>query len=212
MKTIIKGLLEEKALSGYVLSLSNGEKFFVSKAELENNAPLVSSEIRYLIKNTSEGRCLKTCFIDNIKLAKDPHYPFASFEEAIAYASLPTLLQHIVAAIKTQNPQSKIFPAASITFMVKLAWLVSQVENKASGALGESEINLLREFIRLNYGVDSKLMAKFTNELSSRISLDANLLNKDNFYLYASSTADFFENCDDINFDLFKYRALIGEA
>lgn len=212
MKTIIKNLSEEKALNGYVLSLSNGENFFVSKAELENNAPLVTSEIRYLIENTSEGRRFKTCFIDNIKLAHDPDYPFVSFEEAIAYASLPVLLRHIVAAIKTQNPQSKIFPVAPITFLIKLAWMTSQVRSANAASPSEIDLNISQEFITMREGINIKDLTDFIDALSARMSLDANLLDKGNFYLHASSTADFFEKRDDINFDLFKYRALIGEA
>lgn len=212
MKTIIKGLSEEKALNGFVLCLSNGEKFFVSKAQLENNVPLVSSEIRYLIENTSDGRRFKTCFIDNIKLVHDPDYPFVNFEEAIAYASLPMLFRHIVAAIKTQNLQSKIFPTVSITFLIKLAWMTSQARNANTVSPSEIDIKISQEFIYMNEEINSKDLKDLIDELSTRMCLDANLLDKDNFYLHASCTADFFEKRDDINFDLFKYRALIGEA
>lgn len=212
MKTIIKEISEEKALNGYVLTLSNSEKFFVSKAQLENNQIFVTSEIRYLLENTMDGRRFKICFIDNIKLVGDSAYPFTNFEEATVYARLPRLLRHIAAIIKTQNPDNKNFPIGPIVHLLNVAWQMSKSINKNDTTVAEYNVSMSREFAEKYCPHGTKDLAEFLDNLSFEMLRDKDLLNNDSYYLYASSTGSLFEKLDGIKFDLFQYRALIGVA
>ncbi len=212
MKTIIKEVAEEKALKGYVLTLSNFEKFFVSKAELEGHKPLVTSEIRYLIENTSDGRRFKVCFIDNIRLVRDPDYPFKNFEEAAVYASLPPMLRHITAIIKTQNPDNEDFPAGPIVHLLNAAWQMSKTIKKEDKTDTEFNVTMSLEFAEKYCPQGLEQLAVLLDDLSFGMFRDKNLLNNDSYYLYASCTGGIFEKLDGIKFDLVKYRMLIGAA
>lgn len=212
MKTIIKEISEEKALKGYVLTLSNNEKFFISKAQLEDNRIFVTSEIRYLLENTMDGRRFKMCFIDNIKLVGDSGYPFANFEEASVYAHLPQLLRHIASIIKTQNTDNEKFPVGPIVHLLNVAWQMSKSIKKDDKTVAEDNVSMSREFVEKYCSYGTKDLAEFLDNLSFEMFRDKDLLNNDSYYLYASSTGSIFEKLDGIKFDLYQYRALIGAA
>lgn len=214
MERIIKKVEKEKALQGFVLSLENGGKIFLSNVQLNGIVPVKEDVIELTAELSPDKKNLKEIKLNGKQLAADENYPFQTYEESLLYAFLPPLLRHAVAMIKLQNPKSQEIPVPYITYFAAFGWkLYDFCKNQTTLAefkkLSVSEKEAKLPLKNPVPGRDSRLVYNMAEFFAESIFADQKFLEElEAGWLYKSKVMEMFKYYN-IECNLSRYYKLL---
>ncbi len=214
MERIIKKVEKEKALQGFVLSLENGGKVFLSNAQLNGVTPATEDVIELTAELQPDKKNLKEVKLNGKQLAVDENYPFPTYEESLLYAFLPPLLRHQVAMIKVQNPKSQEIPVPYVVYFAASGWKLYTFCQE-QGALTEfKKLSVTEKQAKLQLknpvpGRDSRLIFNMAEFYAESIFADKKILDAaEPGWLYKSKVMDMFKYYN-IECNLSRYYRLL---
>lgn len=199
MKKIIKKVEKEKALQGFVLSLENGGKIFLSNVQLNGIIPVEEDVLELTAELSPDKKNLKEIKLNGKQLSVDENYPFPTYEESLLYAYLPPLLRHQVALIKLQNPKSQEIPVPYVTYFAASGWKLYNFCEKQMSLTEFKKLSAAEKQAKLQLknpvpGRDNRLIFNMAEFYAESIFADREILEaKEPGWLYKSKVMDMFK-------------------